>query len=83
MYMNAFMGMEFVEENVVVLHFLHSLDLAEEYVFETDLDATRFYLSCLGFCEELADYPPLIQNRQFRKFLKREFEHLRYQVNIY
>lgn len=83
MYMNAFMGMEFVEENVVVLHFLHSLDLAEEYVFETDLDATRFYLSCLGFFEELADYPPLIQNRQFRKFLKREFGHLRYQVNIY
>ena len=83
MYMNAFMGMEFVEENVVVLHFLHSLDLAEEYVFETDLDATRFYLSCLGFCEELADYPPLIQNRKFRKFLKREFGHLRYQVNIY
>ena len=83
MYMNAFMGIEFVERNVVVLHFLHSMDLAEEYVFEKDLDATRFYLSCLGFCEELEDYPPLIQNRQFRKFLKREFGHLKYRVNIY
>lgn len=83
MYMNAFMGMEFVEGNVVVLHFLHSMDLAEEYVFETDMDATRFYMSCLGFCEELVDYPPQIQHRQFRKFLKREFGHLNYRVNIY
>ena len=83
MYMSAFMGMEFVEGNVVVLHFLHSLDLAEEYVFETERDATRFYMSCLGFCEELAEYPPLIQTRQFRKFLKNECGHLKYRVNVY
>ncbi|MGP6140269.1 MULTISPECIES: hypothetical protein [unclassified Jeotgalibaca] len=83
MYVNAFMGMEFMEGNVVVLHFLNSEDLAEEYVFETDRDATKFYMSCLGFCEELEEFPPLIQERQFRKFLTNEFGFLNYRINIY
>lgn len=83
MYTNAFMGMDFVEENVVVLHFLNSTDLAEEYVFENARDATKFYMACLAFCEEVADFPPLIQDRQFRKFLTREFAALKYRVNVY
>lgn len=83
MYTNGFLGMDFMEANVVVLHFLNSEALAEEYVFESDLDATKFYMTCLAFFEEIEDFPPLIQERQFRKFLTRKFGHLNYRINIY
>ncbi|AQS52681.1 hypothetical protein BW727_100273 [Jeotgalibaca dankookensis] len=84
MYTNAFMGMEFMEEgNIVVQHFLYSDYLAEEYVFESAREATHFYMACIGFCEKIVDFPPTIQERQFRKFILDEFGYMNYQVNIY
>ena len=70
MYTNAFVGMEFTDDQRgVVFHFANDDALADEFIFETGKEATQFYFDCLGFCEHIEDYPVEVQENLFRKFL--------------
>ena len=83
MYINEFVGMDFIEgEEGVVLHFLNGEGIAEEYLFSREKEATSFYLSCMYCFEQFEDKPVADQERLFRKFLKKTLSDKNYVMNI-